>query len=762
MSERDTRRKELLQYRQERRATDLLSPLFLGATAPKIRPEHQEKLAVVYIRQSTAHQVLEHGESRVRQYALTDYATRLGWARERVVVIDEDQGQSGQHAEGRQGFQRLLAEVTLDHVGLILALEMSRLARSDKDWHHLLELCAVFGTLLADQDGLYDAAEPNDRLLLGLKGTMSSLELHTMRNRLEKGRLSKAQRGELFLHVPMGYVKLPSGLLALDLDEQVRSVVQLIFDKFEELGSGRAVFRYLLRHDIRVGIRPHAGPNRGHVEWRRPSVSTVYSILHHPFYAGTYAYGRLAVDPKRKHAGHSKTGRRKVPQGEWTVMRRDQIPAYITWEQYLRNQDRLRGNCSRWGTRGPSREGAALLAGVLYCARCGTRMQVHYKTPRQCYYDCIRYQRLGLARTCRAVSAAALDTLVTKQLLRALQPVALELSLRAADDVERERARLTLHWHQQLERAGFEVLQAERRYRAVDAENRLVARTLEQQWEQALKKERQLKEEYDRFQRRTAPPLTREERERITALASDIPALWDAAGTSVVDRKEILRCLIERVDVSVRHRSEFVEVTLCWAGGFVSQHQVLRPIAGYNQLHDFDRLIDRLRELRRAGKNAAQIADRLNEEGFHPVHAARPFEKGMVRQLLSRWELSRGRNEVVELGPGEWWLSDLARHLKTSREKLRWWVRHGWVHCRRSPLRDYCILWADRNEVARLEKLRAHSDARLFTPYPAELTVPKRPPSRALERSQSPHKRSRRRGQPRDRGGKWRAQRNKG
>jgi DNA invertase Pin-like site-specific DNA recombinase len=757
MSKRNVRAMELPQAGREDRGTDLLSPLHLGSAATKIRSQHQERLAVVYVRQSTLHQVLEHGESRVRQYALDQYAMCLGWTPERIVVIDEDQGQSGQHAEGRQGFQRLLAEVTLDHVGLILALEMSRLARSDKDWHHLLELCAVFGTLLADQDGVYDAADPNDRLLLGLKGTMSTLELHTMRNRLEKGRLSKAQRGELFFHVPIGYVKLPTGALALDPDEQVRSVVALIFDKFEELGSGMKVFRYLLRHDIRVGIRPHAGANRSQVEWRRPSLSTIYSMLHHPFYGGTYAYGRCAVDAKRKHAGH-KTGRKKLPQEQWPVIRHDLIPSYITWEQYLHNQDRLHGNRSGSDTQGAPREGGALLGGLVFCANCGTRMQVRYRTASQNYYDCVRYQRLGLERSCRGISGTALDALVSQQVLQALQPAALELSLRAADDIERERARLTRHWQQQLERARFEALQAERRYRAVDAENRLVARSLEQQWEESLRNERQAKEEFDRFQQHLPPQPTRQEREQITALAGDITALWNAAGTSVVDRKEIIRCLIERVEVSVQGKSEFVDVTLRWAGGFVSQHQVCRPIAGYSQLRDFDRLIDRMRELRQGGTTAAQIAARLNDEGFHPVHAGRPFDKGMVRQLLSRWELSRGRNEATELSPDEWWLSDLARHLKTTREKLRWWVRHGWVQCRRSPLRNYCILWADREELARLEKLRDHSDARLYTPYPPELTVPKKQPKSRSERRRAARKRSQRGGQSRNRCGQWQKQ----
>src|SRR5438093_3471302 len=234
----------------------------VGLSSSKVQSWHLDRLAFVYVRQSSPQQVLEHRESRLRQYALVDYAIALGWPKDRVQVIDEDQGQSGRNAEHRAGFQRLLAEVAIDHVGMVLGLEMSRLARSDKDWHHLLEVCGIFGTLVADQDGGYNAADPNDRLLLGLKGMISSVELQTMRNRLEKGKLNKAARGELFLDVPVGYVKRPTGELALDPDEQVRAVVELIFDKFEELGSVYAVYRYLLQNTIRVGIRPHSGPHR--------------------------------------------------------------------------------------------------------------------------------------------------------------------------------------------------------------------------------------------------------------------------------------------------------------------------------------------------------------------------------------------------------------------------------------------------------------------------------------------------------------------
>lgn len=284
------------------------SQLAAGSQGPvlrrnsKVRAEHWRKLAIVYVRQSSPQQVLENRESTERQYALAGFATELGWPASQVLVIDEDQGRSGTSAEQRSGFQRLLAEVTMDHVGLVLGLEMSRLARSSKDWHQLLELCAIFGALLADQDGVYDPSDPNDRLLLGLKGTMSEVELHTMRNRLRRGALNKAQRGELFQGVPMGYVLLPNGAVAFDPDEQAQSVIRMLFAKFAELGSIYSVFRYFIRHGIDLPVRLRSGGRRGELEWRRPSLPTLCQVLHHPIYAGAYAYGRRPTDARAGYA----------------------------------------------------------------------------------------------------------------------------------------------------------------------------------------------------------------------------------------------------------------------------------------------------------------------------------------------------------------------------------------------------------------------------------------------------------------------------
>ena len=385
----------------------------------KIRDGHLDRLAVVYVRQSTPHQVRENRESRDRQYALADYAVTLGWPRDRVIVIDEDQGQSGRSAANRSGFQRLLTEVTMGHVGLVLALEMSRLARSSADWHRLLDMCALCGCLLADQDGIYDPTDPNDRLLLGLKGTLSDAEKFTLRNRLERGRRNKAARGELFIGVPMGYVQLPSGEVVLDPDEQVREVVRLIFAKFEEQGTAWATFRYLLNSGIQVGLRPSRGSRRGQLIWQRPNRGTVERLLRHPIYAGVYTYGRHQYRSAQPGCPNGPVCRR-VPLHEVSVLKRDHTPAYITWEQFLGNQERLRQNQSTATTPGVSRGGAALLSGVIACGTCACRFRTTYRgrTRSRPYYTCVRHLIRGQQQVCFGLRARPVDDLIAAEVLR--------------------------------------------------------------------------------------------------------------------------------------------------------------------------------------------------------------------------------------------------------------------------------------------------------------------------------------------------------
>jgi DNA invertase Pin-like site-specific DNA recombinase len=692
----------------------------LGRSAPKIQDHHRARLAIVYVRQSSPHQVLEHRESRERQYALVHQAVALGWPQDRVLVFDEDQGQSSKRADSRAGFQRLVAEVTMNHVGLVLGLDMSRLARADMDWHRLFELSAFSQTLLGDEDGVYDANDPNDRLLLGLKGMLSEAELFTMRNRLERGKLNKAERGELFVNVPMGYVKLPSGQLDRDPDEQVQAIVRLLFDKFDELGTVWGVFRYLLRYNLRLGFRVQRGGRRGQLEWRQPALPSLYGIFRNPIYAGAYAYGRRRLD--RRRPGKAKA--RWVAMAEWTVLIRDRLPAYITWERYVANQERKQQNRSSATSVGVARRGVALLTGLLVCGRCGRRLQASYRVTGKAYYSCDRHLEAGTAPRCTGLAASVVDDLVAAEVLHALEPAALELSLQAVEDVEKERQRLDRQWRHQLERARYEVERAERQYQAVEPENRLVARTLEKHWEETLQHAASIQEDYDRFLQERPQALSTEARRRIQALAEDLPGLWHATTTTAADRKEMIRCLVERVVVQVRKDSEHVPVTIHWQGGFRSEHHVVRPVRRYTQLEGLEQLLDRIAQWRREGHSAAAIAAKLNEAGYRTPKRRREFTGEMVRQLLSRRGLANEKRLVDQLGPGEWWLSELAEELGLSTLKLRDWVVQGWLHGRQTPAQGLWIVWADRDELKRLRKLKARSK-RGAKYYPAALTTPK-------------------------------------
>jgi hypothetical protein len=613
----------------------------------------------------------------------------------------------------------------MEHVGLILGIEMSRIARNNRDWHNLLEMCAIFGTILADEDGVYEPRDSNDRLLLGLKGTISEFELVTMRNRLERGRLNKAQRGELFQHVPWGYVKVSPEQVEMDPDEQVRDVIRLIFDKYDEIGSVWGVFHYLVRNHIRLGIRPFQGPNRGNLEWRRATMTSVRQLLQHPMYAGAYAYGRRSRLRVRTATGERTRQGNWLPMEQWKVLKRDCLPAYITWERYLANQECVRQHRSTPGTKGSPRNGSGLLTGLVVCGNCGRRLKTDHPAHGKAYYRCARHLYEATEQACFGLKAAAVDELVAEQVLRALEPAALELSCRALEDVQRERARLDKHWNQRLERARYEAEDAERRYRSVDPENRLVGRSLEKRWEEALRAERQVHDDYDRFLREQPPQLSREERARITALSSDLNALWHAAGTTHRDRKEIVRHLVDKVVVHVEHNNEHVGITIHWQGGFASEHEIVRPVRSYEQLRDLDKLMDRIAALRDEGYTTAQIADALNREGFSPPKRRRGFFPDLVRQLMVRRGLARSEAHTEQLGPHEWWLPRLAKAIPVTVGKLANWARRGWVQSRRTPELHLWILWADESELTRLRRLAASSH-RGVVKYPAELITPKR------------------------------------
>jgi DNA invertase Pin-like site-specific DNA recombinase len=372
----------------------------------KVTTAHRQRLAIVYVRQSSKQQVLDHGESTRLQYALVDRAVALGWVASRVVVIDDDLGKSGASAVDRAGFQRLVTEITMGHVGLVLGIEMSRLARSGRDWYQLLELCSLSGALLADTDGVYDPGEYNDRLLLGLKGTMSEAELYLIKQRMQAGRVNKARRGDLAIALPTGYWRRPCGEAVLDPDEQVQTVVRLIFTKFAELGSIQAVMRWLVEAGIEVGSRARTGPGKGEVVWRRPARATLTCMLNSPIYAGIYAYGRRRIDPASKRPGHPGSGLRRREPDQWLARIEGALPAYISIEQYQANLERLAANRPHADVPGAVRFGPALLTGLLRCGRCRRRMTVSYRgdagKPRTAYNCTSARAEYGgpTARTC--------------------------------------------------------------------------------------------------------------------------------------------------------------------------------------------------------------------------------------------------------------------------------------------------------------------------------------------------------------------------
>jgi DNA invertase Pin-like site-specific DNA recombinase len=696
----------------------------------KVRPTHLDRKALVYVRQSTTQQVLGNSESTSRQYALRQRATLLGWPLTQVEVVDDDLGKSGQNAADRPGFQRLLAEVALGKVGIVLGLEMSRLARSCKDWHQLLEVCAVFDTLLADADGVYDPRDYNDRLLLGLKGAISEAELHLLRSRMYEGLLNKARRGGVYNHPPLGYVKSPEGAFALDPDEQARAVVRLVFDQFDRIGSAQGVLRYLAGNSIRLPVRPIHGPQRGQLQWHRPNRVTVLGILEHPIYAGYYRWGYRTTDPRKKVAGRPRSGRVKRKPSECLVLLPGHCPAYITEQRFWNNQERLRNNRCGRDTPGAPRGGPALLGGLLYCGKCGYRLMVNYgNSGSGLRYTCCRARIAYGSEECQSLAGGRLDALVTEQVLRAVEPAALQLHLAAAADVEQQRRLLHEQWRLRLERAGYEVERAARQYHQVEPEHRLVARELERRWEAALHQQQQVQQEYETFCRTQPAVLSQEEREQIQALASDLPQLWKAETTTAEDRKRVVRLLIERGVVQVQGASDQVDVAIHWAGGSVSRHRLVRTVGRYRQLADYQRLCDRLAELRAEGRSIEEVARRLNEEGFHPPKRAERFTVGMVWGMLSRMceGASRGRAEqaAVHLEEGEWLLGELARFLGMPAVTLHRWRKAGWVRARKLGVSGG--LWAivaTGAERRRMARLRRFQKARPNQPIPAELTTP--------------------------------------
>ena len=540
---------------------------------------------------------------------------------------------------------------------------------------------------------------------------MSEAELHFLRLRMHEGRLNKARRGELFNHVPIGYVREPGGGLALDPDEQAQQVVRMVFDQFDRQGSLHGLLRYLVHHSLRLPVRPHYGPNRGKLEWRRPNRETLQNMLHHPLYAGYYRHGHRALDPRRKVPGRPGTGRTINQPENCLVLLENRCPAYITAQRFWANQERLAANRARTEAAGAVRQGPSLLGGILRCGRCGQRMMVAYSgRASRLRYSCSRAMVEYAEPLCQGLAGRVLDDLVAAQVLAVLQPAALELNLAAADDIEQERARLHRNWQQQLERARYQAERAQRQHDAVEPENRLVVRELERAgggFEGAASSRGGIR-----------PVLPQPARGSVGWRARPNPCPGGGAAgavaaptTTAADRQRIVRLLVKEVVATVRGESERVDVTIHWAGGFSSSHELVRPVQRYQQMADYGRLLNRIDELRKAGQTLARVAEQLNREGFHPPKRSATFTSGILASLLAQRGRSGPRPRAVAepgiLDEHEWLLTDLARKLEMPRATLHHWVRVGWVQGRKLPTPGgHWVIWADADELDRMTRLR--------------------------------------------------------
>jgi DNA invertase Pin-like site-specific DNA recombinase len=614
---------------------------------PKVRPDHLRRQAVVYIRQSSAHQVRGNRESTARQYALAERAQSLGWPAKAIQTIDEDQGRSGTSATHRQGFKKLLAEIGAGQVGIVFALEASRLARSSTDWHRLVEICVVTQTLLADEAAVYDPRDPNDRLLLGVKGTISEAELFTLRCRLHEGRWNKARRGELAQSLPVGYVRTESGDVVKDPDRQVQSRLGYIFRLFTQLKVARQVLLQLIREKLKIPAKVWGGPRHGTVIWKDPDYFDLVRLLHNPMYAGAYAYGQKAYDSFDRSPTNGKAKVHPRPLEEWPVCLQNVYPAYISWDRFVQNQEIVRANGYRPENPGAPRKGRALLQGIVYCGRCGARMTVLYystKEKRAPGYGCFhQYTRHGGA-TCQCFSSACVDEAVAKLFLSVVSPAKIEIALHALDEWEADLREARQQWELQLQQADYEVELARRRYEATDPDNRLVAAELEARWEAALHRREQLRHESAQRERRQEQWLGEADRQRIRELSEDLERVWQADTTSMEDRKTLVRFLIKRVHLDGVTAAGKIRIDVEWHTGAHTQRTIDRPLVGVWAPKTPGAAVARIRELLPEHDYAA-IADRLNAEGFRTAKGLAYDEKSVGYVARTRgWARGKGKH----------------------------------------------------------------------------------------------------------------------
>jgi DNA invertase Pin-like site-specific DNA recombinase len=674
----------------------------------KIQPSHRQRQAVVYLRQSSPKQVLKNCESAINQRSLRSRLLELGWRKDQIVLIDDDQGQSGKHAEGREGFQRLVADVSLRKVGLIIGSEVSRLSRNCADWHRLLELCALFDTLIADADGIYNPRDFNDRLLLGLKGTLSEAELHSIRLRLDAGRLSKARRGELVQHLPTGLVRDANRKVQFDPDESVRDRVRLVFAKFQELGSAQKVLRYMAKHGLKLPRRQTSGLYARSVIWKDPSSPALLSLLKNPAYAGAFAHGRRIADPAQQVPGHRATGRIRQPRERWLVLVKDVYPAYITWQEFERILGTIEENRQKMADRltrkQAIRRGAALLTGLVRCGRCGRTMHVAYKENRF-QYICSKSQSTYAKPNCHYITGRPIDDAVVQEFFHVLQPAQIA-ALECVNSKQAEHQReLERHLEQEIRRLEYAAGRAERQYDSVDPENRLIASTLEKRWEDALAELEQSKVRLADLKARGPRPVAipPELRAAFADAGQHLPELWGRL--PVEARKDLLRTLVAGVNLD-RDTTGAIRIRIAWRGGAVTEQSIGVPVFSLRDTERERIVLARIRTMIEAGKNDVAIADELNRDQLSPCRGV-VFTAVIVGKLRRRHKILTGLERLRrgEQPPG-YTVKEMARMIGIDPSWISRRITRGQIALEKDA-RYQCYLFPrTRSAIAQMKQLK--------------------------------------------------------
>lgn len=634
-------------------------------------------------------QVILNSESTERQYALKDKAQKMGWFAHKIVILDGDLGLSGTKTDNREDFKELVTNVSMNKVGAIFILEASRLSRTCSDWHKLLELCALTNTLIIDEDGCYDPKDFNDQMLLGLKGTMSHAELHFIRARLMGGKINKAKKGELKIPLPVGYIYDEKGQIIKDPDREIQNAICLLFSIFQKVGTARGVAYEFAKRKLTFPKRAYGGVWKGKIHWGSLTTSRVLGVLHNPSYAGSYVFGRYTEEKVILSNGKVQGKIKRLPLSKWRVLIHDHHPRYIDWKEYLINRKMLemnRTNTEETRLSSAQREGCALLQGLLLCSRCGSKISIRYKGNGGLYpmYECNKARREGLASShCMSVRTDITDATVIKRVLEIFESNQLEITISALKELEKRNTTVEKQWQMRIQRAEYEAQLAEKRYKEVDPSNRLVAATLEQDWNGALSQLEQVKKEHLNFQQKEALTVTDEQKKRILQLGSDLPKLWKEKSTKNKDKKRILQLLVK--DITVEKNDKQLKLHVRWQGGLNESINVQLPKNYPDRLRYPSEFVEKIRQMAQSMSNK-EIIQKLNDANCLTAKG----QKFTISAI--KWIRYKHKIPAVYRGkPDELTVIQVAEKLGVTTHVIYYWLERGYISSRQDQEKKHWI-----------------------------------------------------------------------